>query len=486
MLFDSITYFFFFPIVWLIYQFVPDRLRWAVLLTASVVFYAALKAPILLIAWTGVVFASYYCGIAIGRERDGGKRKRLLWTGIAANIAVLCFTKSLRSLVGLWIPGLLAESLWGNLVLTIGVSYFTIQAISYLSDVYLEVTEPETHLGRFALYLGFFPKLLQGPIERANDLLPQLKEPYRANYDNLRSGLLLFVWGLFKKEAVANRLAIYVGTVYGDVHSHSGIALIAATYMYAIQILADFSGYTDMALGVARMFNIRLTQNFNSPYLASSIADFWRRWHISFSRWILDYLFKPLQIAFRSVGKLGTAAALLITFLLSGLWHEVSWNFLIWGGLHGAYLASSVLFKPSVNRVLERIGLGDGLIRRVSRVIITFNLVAFSWIFFRASSFADAGYIVTHLFTGIGPYIAHLRLLDMQYLLSPIELGKGSVSLALLMTTVAVMFAGNFAKARINLLRQPAIVRWAAYYSLILVLSYLAVFDGIGFVYLQF
>lgn len=476
MFFDSVNYLLFFPLVWLVYQVVPNRQRWVVLLAASLAFYATLKAPVLLLSLTVVVVVSYYCGLAISRQHDEVRRNRILWCGVAANIAVLCGVKYLRSLLEIWWPGLAAQSRVGNLFSTIGVSYYTLQAISYLADVYMEMAEPETHFGYFALYLTFFPKLLQGPIERAGDLLPQLKAPLKVDYDSLRSGLVLFGWGLFKKVAVANRLAIYVNTVYGNVHDYKGLPLAVATYMYAIQILADFSGYTDMALGVARMFNISLTQNFNSPYLATSIADFWRRWHISFSRWILDYIFKPLQLGWRSAGMYGTVAALLVTFLFSGVWHGASWNFAIWGLLHGVFLASSVMFKPSWSRWLAWFGVRqDSPVRRTLQTVLTFNLVGFAWIFFRANSVSDAWYVVTHLFSGLGTSVANALLLD-----------KGIISFVLLTLSVGIMFSGSHLKSRIRLFERGMLVRWSFYYCLILALAYLAVYDNVGFVYLQF
>jgi D-alanyl-lipoteichoic acid acyltransferase DltB (MBOAT superfamily) len=490
MFFDSVAYLAFFPLVWLVYQFTPDRQRWVVLLTASVAFYAALNAPILLVSWFAVVILSYYSGLAIARQQNEHQKKRILWTGIIANLSILCLVKYLRDLVAVWNPIVVRENPWANLFLTIGVSYYTLQAISYLSDVYLETAEPEHHFGLFAVYLGFFPKLLQGPIERAGDLLPQLRAPYKSNYDDLRSGLLLFLWGLFKKVAVANRLAPYVNAVYGDVHASAGITFIVASYMYSIQILADFSGYTDMALGVARMFNIRLTQNFNSPYLATSVADFWRRWHISFSRWILDYIFKPLQLLWRSAAAAGTAAALLVTFLFSGLWHGATWNFVVWGLLHGTFLASSVLFKPTLNRILSKLHLQNYPFRRQVQMAITFNLVTLAWIVFRANSLPDAWYVVTHLTSGFGSYVIgalkHLHPLQTSYLLDPILMDKGLNSFAVCSLAATIMFLGNFLSRRVNLFAQPAILRWPVYYCLILALAYFAVYDDIGFVYLQF
>jgi alginate O-acetyltransferase complex protein AlgI len=491
MYFDSLAFGAFLAAVWLVYQFTPDRHRWLTLGLASVVFYATLKAPLLLLALGLVAVVSHRLGLQMARQESDSAKLRRLWAGVAVNLCILCLVKYLQPIVGALHPALLPAGRHANLFISIGVSYFTLQAISYLADVYLEKTAPEPHLGRFALYLGFFPKLLQGPIERAGDLLPQLRAPYHASYDNLRSGALLFAWGLFKKTAVANRLALYVNTVYGDVHSYGGISLALATYLYAFQIYADFSGYTDMALGVGRLFNIRLTQNFNAPYLAPSVADFWRRWHISFSRWILDYIFRPLQTVWRGGRNYGTAAALLVTFLFSGLWHGVSWGFVIWGLLHGTYLAGSVFYKPWASRLAARLGFENHPVRRVVQTVVTFHLVCLAWIFFRAGSVADAWYVVTHLFSGVVEYgvavLANFNdLAHHKELWDPILLGKTLPRFLLLAASLMILFAVSFGRTRLKIQERPAWIRWPAYYLLLCAIAFLSVYDDVGFVYFQF
>ena len=485
MQFDSLTYLLFVPAVWLAYMFAPAGGRWAVLLAASIFFYAALNAPLLIVAWLFVVAVSFAAGLRIADSSEEVARKRLLWTGIAANLAVLAGIKYLR-------PLLHAVFLTGNTdnrwFVTLGVSYYTLQAISYLVDVYLGTAEPERHVGRFALYLSFFPKLLQGPIERAGDLLPQLQLLQGFDYENVRSGMVLFGWGLFKKVVVANRLAPFVNGVYQDPHGYPGITLAAATYMYAIQIYADFSGYTDMALGVARLFNIRLTQNFNSPYLATSVADFWRRWHISFSRWILDYIFKPLQMEWRDARTLGVAAALMVTFLFSGLWHGVSATFLVWGALHGVFLATSVLMKARKKVTSRHSTITNHPFRRFIQVFVTFHLVTFAWIVFRANSLSDAWYVVTHLLSTTSTHISTFSTQPsgIAALLNPVLMDQGLLRFVLLVVSVVLMSGGNYLRKRIRVQAQPVWVRWSLYYTLVLAMIYLAVYNDVGFVYFQF
>ncbi len=348
------------------------------------------------------------------------------------------------------------------------------QAISYLADLYLEIEKPEKRLDDFALYMAFFPKLLQGPIERAGDLLPQLKTPYRFDYENMRMGLLLFAWGLFKKVVIADRLGTFVDPVFEDVQAHTGLSLLLSLYFYAFQIYCDFSGYTDMALGSARLFNIRLTQNFNSPYLATSVTDFWRRWHISFSRWILDYLFKPMQMQWRNWRTGGTVLALLITFLISGLWHGVSWGFVIWGLLHGIYLSAPVLWAGLAKKKQKRSKQPKSGIRTGVQIFLTFHLLVFSWIFFRANSVGDAFQILRNL--GIHFLDLHQIPFSIEYL---IALG----GIAFIWTFDALRGEKSLPDL---LCAQPKIVRWPLYYLLVMAIILFGVFGKSKFIYFQF
>jgi len=401
MQFNSLQYFILLPLVYLAYYFTADSVRWLLLLISSFYFYYTLNSPLLIAALIVVILFNYLTAIALIETNKESIKKYILIIGITCNILILLFFKYITS-VSSFFQEYFHSQLKNEFLISIGVSYFVFQAVSYLIDVYLEFIVPERHLGYFALYLAFFPKLLQGPIERSENLLPQLKVPYIFNYNNIRSGMFLFAFGLFKKVVIADRLALFVNPVYDNVHAYGGLTIVLATYLYAFQIFFDFSGYTDMALGSARLFNITLTQNFNSPYLSTSIAEFWRRWHISFSSWILNYVFQPLQMRLRKLGQLGTIIALLVAFLVSGIWHGASWNFVIWGLLHGIYLASSVVFKPIQKIIYKFVGLDKSIIKRIWQTFFTFNLVCFAWIFFRANSYADSIYIVKNLFNGFG------------------------------------------------------------------------------------
>jgi alginate O-acetyltransferase complex protein AlgI len=482
--FNSLNYFLFLPVVYLLFYFVGERARWCVLLVSSLLFYAALNVPYLLVVLVMVALTTYGFGLWMDRAETPTAKRVLLWSGISTNVLILVFMKylpfllenlnKLSSLISLE-----AHIQPVQVFVAIGVSYYVFQAISYLCDIYLEIEKPEKHFGYFALYLAFFPKLLQGPIERAGDLLPQLKNKYEFNYHNIRIGMLLFTWGLFKKVVIADRLGMYVDVVYDDVHAFSGFPLLLATYAYAFQIYMDFSGYTDMALGSARLFNINLTQNFNSPYLAISIADFWRRWHISFSRWILDYIFKPLQMQWRNWKNWGTATALAVTFVISGVWHGASWGFMIWGGIHGLYMACSVFYKPYQKKLHNLLGINKTKLLKGWQIFVTFNLVSFAWVFFRASNLKDAVYVISNILNAP-------KGLSSDFLLSQGKLGLVLMAVAILSFLI---FSKKIFLINCNniLNRGNGFYRYFIYNALLLLIFFLAKYsDTKSFIYFQF
>ena len=494
MVFNSLSYMLFLPAVYLVFYFTADRWRWLVLLAGSYVFYAALGAPYLLAVLLTVTGISYACARQMAAQHGDALRKRWLWIGSFACVGVLALFKYLPFIES-GVNGIFSfSSTLSSTILSIGVSYFTFQAISYLADVYLELEEPEQHFGRYALYLAFFPKLLQGPIERGGDLLPQLRKQFQFDYASVRSGILLFTCGLFKKVVVADRLAIYADQVFNNVHDYTGAALLIGTYAYALQLYFDFSAYTDMARGTGRMFGIELTENFNSPYLATSIADFWRRWHISFSRFILDYVFKPLQMGWRNWGQAGTACALLATFLVSGIWHGASWGFVIWGLLHGVYLASSTYYRPYQKRLHKWLGVEKSRWLRWWQVTVTFNLVSLAFVFFRARTVSDAVYVLTHLLSGLLGYLEDLlvalwglQLANLVGLLRQLLMNQPKSQFMTAVLILLVMAAAATLRRRVRFFERPTWVRWTFYYMLFSSIAFLGSFSmSTHFVYLQF
>lgn len=477
MTFTSFTFYLFLPFVFLLFCWTADRWRWLVLLAASYAFYASFNAPYLLAVLLMVTVISYGCGLKINEHQDDSTRKRWFLIGSVSCVVILAVMK--------YIPLLETQSanLFGlNLTATktlisIGVSYFAFQAISYLADIYLETVEPERHFGHFALYMAFFPKLLQGPIERPGDLLPQIREPYCFDYDAVRSGLLLIAWGLFKKIVVADRLAPYVDQAYNTPLEAGAVTVVIGTYAYALQIYFDFAGYTDMARGTARLFGLNLSENFNRPYLATSIADFWRRWHMTFSRWILDYIFKPLNLLWRDLGKTGTAGALIVTFLISGIWHGVAWGFVVWGLLHGVYLASSTFYQPYRKKLYCSLGIEKKPWLAWWQVFATFNLVSFAWLFFRAKSLADAGQLIRNTLVlkgGLAPLQGVIKQGDTWTLIA-----------SLLLVAVFTSWDSNTLAGE-QLKTKPVLLRWAAYHLVIISILACSVTTTSRFIYFAF
>jgi alginate O-acetyltransferase complex protein AlgI len=435
-------YFFQFLIAVLMVSLVfGQQRRWLVLLVASYGFYATWKLPYLLAALSLVTLSSYLCAIGIERQRDPARKQKLLWLGLALSLGTLVVLRCAwfvaehaNATAALF--GRRAELPTVNLVASMGVSYYVLQAMSYLLDVRDGVFVAERSLGRYALYLAFFPKLLQGPIERAENLLLQLRDFPAFSPANVAVGAQLFLWGVFQKVVVADRLAPFVNTVYGDVHRYRGLPLLVATYFFAAQLYFDFAGYTDMAIGSARLFGIRLTPNFNSPYLSSSVAEFWRRWHISFSSWLLDYVFRPLQLELRDWRTWGTPFALLVTFLISGLWHGTTLCFVAWGLLHGTYLGVSGFYREWQNKLHRWVRLRGSPLLKPLQVVVTFHLVCFAFIFFRSSSLGDALYIARNLISGTPGTLC--RIIEGRELGSLLYLGQGAGQFVFILSLLAV------------------------------------------------
>lgn len=407
MLFNSFEFIcIFFPLVIGLYFVLPHRWRWLLLLVASCWFYMAfVPVYILILAFT--ILVDYFAGIWIERS-EGRKRKLLLIASIVANVSVLAFFKYFN-----FLNGTIAEVVrslgfhYGvpdlGILLPIGLSFHTFQSLSYTIEVYRKHQKAERRLGIFSLYVMFYPQLVAGPIERPGNLLRQINasalgtgirsifEPQRVT-----AGLQQMAWGFFKKVVIADRCAVVVDQVYGNPDHYGALSIALATYFFAIQIYCDFSGYTDIALGAARVMGFNLMVNFRTPYRSASISEFWSRWHISLSSWFRDYVYIPL--GGNRVVKWRWYYNLMVVFLLSGLWHGADWSYVVWGGLHGSYLILALVFAPLLARLTACSGLdARPRLKRAINVFITFQLVCFAWIFFRADSIAIAETLVHRL-----------------------------------------------------------------------------------------
>ncbi|MBQ9070970.1 MAG: MBOAT family protein [Clostridia bacterium] len=397
MTFNSFEFLVFYPIVAALYFLLPKKMKWPMLLIASYYFYIFYQAELIFLI-LGTTLISWIASNVIERTESKALRKTCLALTLIVCLGVLFFYKyfnflsgSIASLLGMDSPVIL------NLVLPVGISFYTFQTLSYVIDVYRGDIKTEKNFFFYALFVSFFPQLVAGPIERPGNLIVQLKEANRWDKDNAIKGAKHMIVGFFKKICVADMLSIYVNQIYNNVAEATAIGVIIATVMFSVQIYCDFSGYTDIAIGCARIMGIRLMKNFDHPYLSTTIKEFWSRWHISLSSWFKDYLYIPL--GGNRCGKARACFNVFIVFLVSGLWHGAAWTFVLWGALHGVYQIVGTLTVKHRNAALGKIGLTENstavvLVRRT----FVFALVCFSWLFFRANSISDAFTLIKTLF----------------------------------------------------------------------------------------
>ncbi len=387
--FNTLEFLLFLPAVLALHWALPHRLRWALLLASSWLFYFWWEpmAGLLLVAVTA---ATWLCGLGAARERPPAVRRACLAMALGACLGCLGVFKYAGFFAGLIHGG----PAW-RLLLPVGISFYTFQALSYVLDVYRGRTAPEGHFGYYALFISFFPQLVAGPIERSGRLLPQLRRERTLSREQLSAGGWLLLTGYFKKAAIADGLAPLVDAVYAAPGQAGGPEIIAATALFGLQIYCDFSGYSDIARGAAGLLGVELMENFQAPYAARSIREFWRRWHISLTAWFTDYVYIPLGGSRRGLPR--RCFNIMAVFLLSGLWHGADWTFVAWGGIHGIYQVCGVLAARRAGGRTPQ-GRGTGLLRCAA----TFSLVTFAWLFFRAQSMADAWLLLSRLGTGWG------------------------------------------------------------------------------------
>lgn len=405
MLFNSLEFLIFFPVVTALYFLLPHRFRWLHLLIASCVFYMFFIPYYILILFVTILI-DYFAGIWIART-EGRRRKVYLWVSIVSTCLVLFVFKYYNFFIDNY-NDVMKLMGWNysmstlEFILPIGLSFHTFQSLSYVVEVYRGNQKPEHHFGIYALYVMFYPQLVAGPIERPQNILHQFYEKHNLNYKDVSAGIKLMVWGLFKKVVIADNIATMVESVYSSPSEVSWYWLLLTSYLFAIQIYCDFSGYSDMAIGAARVMGFRLMENFNTPYIANSIKEFWARWHISLSTWFRDYVYIPL--GGNRVSKWKLNRNLFFVFALSGFWHGANWTFIIWGALHGAYLVIENILKK-YNWFKNYIASKSLWVKALS-VFIIFQLVTFGWIFFRAETVHDAWTIVYRIINAEGADLA--------------------------------------------------------------------------------
>lgn len=496
MLFNSIQFLIFFPIVVLLYFAIPRKLRNLWLLAASYYFYMCWNPTYaLLIAFSTVI--TWLSGLLIHRVQT--KYPMLKWGGIGwvwlsfvINLSILFFFKYFNFIVSDLLAGVSAVfPEWNlrpvrlSLVLPVGISFYTFQALSYSMDVYRGDVKVERNLLRYALFVSFFPQLVAGPIERSSNLLEQFYKDHQPSYENIRSGLLLMVFGFFQKLVISDRLAILVNQVFDHYTHYNGLSLFIAAICFAFQIYCDFGGYSNIAIGAAQVMGFRLMNNFDTPYFSRSIAEFWRRWHISLSSWFRDYLYIPLGGSRR--GQHIKNRNLMIVFLASGMWHGAGWNYIVWGGLNGLFQILGQKLKPLRKAILRRSDKTDSFSHKVLQMLLTFFLVDFTWVFFRAPDIRSAFGFLWRMVSTFRP----LELVDGTILtlgLSGGELLIAVIALLLLLGTSVLHYQGM--EIRKTLARQELWFRWTIYLCAIFFVLIFGIygpgFDASQFIYFQF
>lgn len=469
MLFNSIDFVIFLPVVFILYWFVTNKnlkLQNSLIVAASYLFYGWWDWRFLSLILFSTVL-DFSIGISLSKVENIVKRKFLLWASILVNLGFLGFFKYYNFFLDSFIAAfsffgyeLKASSL--NIILPVGISFYTFQTLSYTIDIYKGKLEPTKDFIAYSAFVSFFPQLVAGPIERATNLLPQFYKVRKFSYRVFSEGIKLMIVGLFMKIVIADRAAIYVDAVYNNVYNHKGLTFVAATVLFAFQIYSDFAGYSLIAIGTAKLFGLSLMTNFNRPYFATSVSEFWKRWHISLSTWFRDYLYIPLGGS--HVSNQRWVSNILATFTISGLWHGANWTFVMWGALNGFYLIIEATFvKQYKNNLL--------------RICITFMLINLSWIFFRANNINDSFYILKSIFTTPGK----LFIPQDADIVAPVY-AVLSISI-LLMVEAKKEFINGLFTLRDN---KYELIRLGYYSFIIFIIFYIGVFGSNQFIYFQF
>ncbi len=530
MLFNSIHFLCFFPVVVLIYFAVPQRAKNLWLLAASYYFYMSWNPRYILLLLTSTVI-TYVCGRLLGRYRSLRARRTILVSGLVSNLGILFYFKYFGFFMDS-VNGLLQAlhvqviDVPYDVLLPVGISFYTFQALGYLIDVYRGDTAPQKNFLEYALFVSFFPQLVAGPIERSGNLLRELKQPHHFHFENMREGLLLMLWGYFLKLVIADRAAIFVDAVYGNLGAQSGAALLTASVLFSFQIYGDFAGYSTIAIGAAKILDIQLMENFNAPYFADSVADFWRRWHISLSSWFKDYLYIPL--GGNRKGRARRYLNLLIVFAVSGLWHGAAATYIVWGLINGALQVIGDICRPVKAWLVKTLKVNvTAASHTIGKIFVTFWLINTTWIFFRAKSFADAMAViggivgmatgragmaagagivadgigtstVGGIFGGVAGTLAaggFVASLGSFFDGSLLQLGLNGPNFAVLVLALVILMIADFAKYRGVKVRgwiiaQGLWLRWAIYLAAIFAVLIFGVYGSgykaANFIYFQF
>lgn len=498
MLFNSLDFLIFFPIVLLVYFIIPKRVKYIWLLIASYYFYMCWNAKYAILILISTII-TYVSGLllenvknkTIIESKKNIQKKIIVAVSVLSNLGILFYFKYINFTLDVVKDILATVNVDLNIpvfdiLLPVGISFYTFQALSYTMDVYRDEIYAEKNFFRYALFVSFFPQLVAGPIERSKNLLKQLAVPKQFDYDKAREGILLMLWGFFLKIVLADRIAIFVDTVYGDYLSYPGVYLMVATILFAIQIYCDFSGYSVIAMGAAKILGIELMENFDAPYLSTSVAEFWRKWHISLTSWFKDYLYIPLGGSRK--GKFRKYLNKLIVFLVSGLWHGANLSYVVWGGINGIYQIIGEMTLPFREKIRQILRLNkDTISFKIAQGIITFALVDFTWIFFRANNIKESIDIIKSIVSTYNPWI----LFDG----SLYTCGLDNKNFGLMLIGVVILLFADYCKLKKIQIRQVILKQDYWFRILFFALSVLLIllfgkwgptFDKANFIYFQF
>ncbi|MBN1300765.1 MAG: MBOAT family protein [Melioribacteraceae bacterium] len=379
--------------------------RILLILFFSLYFYYKASGLLLLVLVFSAVF-NFFFGKWLFNTKGDSRRRMILIFNVFINLGLLAYFKYTNFFVELINDLQIGQLDPLDLLMPIGISFYTFKSMNYVLDIYLESMEPTKSFRDFCVFVFFFPNILAGPIDRASQFLPQVESDLVISREDIGKALLLIMSGLIKKIVIADYLSLnFIDRVFDEPLRFSGIENLFAMYSYGLQIYCDFSGYSDIAIGIALLMGFKLMDNFNSPYQATSIADFWRRWHISLSTWLLDYLFRPVQMKFRNLKIYGNVIALMVTFILCGFWHGASWMFIFWGFLHGVFMSVSLFLQKPKKKLYKAIKLTNTRVLKFGQVFVTFHLLIFSWLFFRVQELSTIGDIFNQIFSFFKPSV---------------------------------------------------------------------------------
>ncbi len=506
MLFNSTAFLIFFGLIFTAYWFLPHKWQNRFLLAGSYYFYSNWSWKFLSLIMISTV-VDYFCGKYIYESNEKKQKKKFFILSLAVNLGILGFFKYANFFVAeaadfLSIIGFQSNISTLNIILPVGISFYTFQTMSYTIDIYRKKLKPTHDFLDFALFVSFFPQLVAGPIERAVNLLPQITKKRSFEYNSVVSGLRLAAWGMFKKVIIADRLAVVVDTVFNNAHDYTGIPLIIATVFFTAQIYCDFSGYSDIARGVGRTLGFNLTINFNLPYYSKNPVEFWERWHISLSKWFQDYLYFPLAMHYmrKGNGLFNKYKAHLYAMTLIGLWHGANWTFIGFGIYWGLVIISYIKIKEylsmnsrnSKGSLVERLFMGNRPLNNSISIITMFCFICVGLIIFRANSFSDAFYILTHIVTGTPESIYNIVILSssIQSEITGKGLGVSEFGFMTCLLLIVFMEIVHFTQSRVDIEEwftgKPLALRWATYYSSILLMIFFTPMAGQQFIYFQF